>query len=172
MTSLKTTFVAALMALTTPFANAHDFKAGDLSIAHPHSFATPPGSATAAGYLEITNNGTEPDRLIGVDSGFPRTMIHRTESKDGVTKMRHQHGGVVIPAGETITFEPGGLHVMFMGLEEALKEGEKADATLHFENSGSVAVVFNVEKRKVTSKAVDHSNHSSHGTKKKHGTHQ
>jgi len=164
MTSLKTTVVAALLTLTASLANAQDFKAGDLSIAHPHSFATPPGSSTAAGYLAITNNGTQPDRLIGIDSSFPRAMIHRSAMEDGVMKMRHQADGVVIPAGETVTFEPGGLHLMFVGLKDSLKEGEKADVTLHFENSGSVPIVLNVEKRKVTAETMDH---SAHGAKHK-----
>ncbi len=165
MTSLKTIFAATFLTLTSLSANAAEFKAGNLSIAHPHSFATPPGSATAAGYLSITNNGTNPDRLIGIDTNFPRAMIHRSDLHDGVMRMRHQKEGVVIPAGETVTFEPGGFHFMFLGLKDPLKEGEKANATLHFENSGSVSVVFNVEKRKVTSKAMDH---SGHGAKKVH----
>lgn len=159
MITLKTTLIATLLSLAAFTANAHDFKAGDLSIAHPHSFATPPGSKTAAGYLAITNNGSQPDRLLGIDTNFPRAMIHKSELEDGVMKMTHQKDGVVIPAGETVTFEPGGLHLMFMGLKGALKEGETADVTLHFENSGSVPVVFNVEKRKVTAKATDHSGH-------------
>lgn len=163
MITLRTTLIAALLSMTAFSASAQDFKAGELSIAHPHSFATPPGSKTAAGYLAITNNGTQPDRLVGVETNFPRAMIHKSELEDGVIKMSHQKEGVVIPAGETVTFEPGGLHLMFMGLKGALKEGEKANVTLHFENSGSVPVVFNVEKRKVTAKAIDH---SGHGVKK------
>ena len=159
MTSLKIAATATLLSAIAFSATASDYKAGKLSIAHPHSFATPPGSSTAAGYLAITNNGSEPDRLVGVDSNFPRAMIHKSELEDGVMKMNHQKEGVVIPAGETITFEPGGLHLMFMGLAGALKEGEKADVTLHFENSGSVPVVFNVKKRKVGAKAMDHSGH-------------
>lgn len=160
MTSLKIIAAASLLALSSLAANAHDYKAGNLSIAHPHSFATPPGATTAAGYMAITNNGTSPDRLMRIESNFPRSMIHRTEMENGIMKMRHQGDGVVIPAGATVTFEPGDLHLMFVGLKQSLKEGQKADVTLHFERSGSVPVVFNVEKRDVTSKAMDHSGHS------------
>jgi copper(I)-binding protein len=166
MTILKTTAIAVLAAFVSHTALAHDFKAGDLSIAHPMSFATPPGATTGAGYMEITNNGAEDDRLVAVKSDFPKTMIHETTMVDGIMKMRHQMGGVIIPAGETVTFEPGGLHVMFMGLDAPLKEGEKNAATLVFENSGSVDVKFNVEKRKV--KAMDHSDH---GKKMDHSDH-
>ena len=158
MTFLKTTALAALAALASHTAKAHDFKAGDLSIAHPMSFATPPGASTGAGYMIITNNGDEDDRLVTIESDFPKTMIHKTEMNDGIMKMRHQMGGVVIPAGETVTFEPGGLHVMFMGLKAPFKEGEKNSATLVFEKSGSVDLKFNVEKRKA--KGMDHDGHN------------
>lgn len=158
MTILKTTVLAALAALASHTAQAHDFKAGDLSIAHPMSFATPPGASTGAGYMAITNDGDEDDRLVEIKSDFSKTMIHETKMVDGIMKMRHQMRGVVIPAGETVTFEPGGLHVMFMGLEAPFKEGEQNTATLVFEKSGSVDVKFNVEKRNV--KATDHSGHS------------
>lgn len=158
MTFLRTTLIAAVAVLSTHGASAHEFKAGDLSIDHPYSFATPPTASAGAGYMTITNTGTGDDTLVAVESGFPKTMIHKTTMEDGVMKMRHQKGGVPIPAGETVSFEPGGLHIMFMGLEAPLKDGEKNTATLVFEKAGKVEVVFNVEKR--SNKAMDHSDHS------------
>lgn len=154
---LKRTLIASL-ALATTAAFAHDYKVGEISIAHPMSFATPPGAVAGAGYLEITNSGETDDRLVAVKSGFPKTMIHKTEQVDGVMKMRHQMGGVPIPAGETVIFEPGGLHIMFMGLEAPLKEGEANTATLVFEQAGPLEVEFKVEKRKM--KEMNHSGHS------------
>ncbi len=168
MTFLKTMLVAAVAVLAPSVAFSDAYKVGDLSIAHPKSFATPPGSVTAAGYMTITNHGDEDDRLISISSDFPRTMLHKSEEQDGVMKMLHQHDGVVIPAGGTVSFEPGGLHVMFMGLKERLKEGEQNDVTLSFEKAGSVDVTFNVEKRKRSTKTNDH---SGHGAKKDHSGH-
>ena len=49
-----------------------------------------------------------------------------------------------VPAGSTVRLEPGGLHIMFVGLERPLAEGERFAATLSFERSGSVAVAFAV----------------------------
>lgn len=163
MTYIKSLLVAAIVALATP-ALAHDYKVGALSIAHPYSFATPPGSATAAGYMEITNTGTEDDVLLGAASDFPKTMIHKTELVDGIMKMRHQMGGVPVPAGETVIFKPGGFHVMFMGLDSHLIEGEKNTVTLTFENAGTVDVTFNVEKRGKAkdAKKMDGMSHDGH----------
>jgi copper(I)-binding protein len=158
MTVLKIMLAAVVAALVYVYATAHDYRVGDISIAHPMSFATPPGAVAGAGYMMITNNGESDDRLVAVESAFPNTMIHETQMQDGIMKMRHQGNGVVIPAGETVTFEPGGLHVMFMGLEAPLKDGEQTPATLVFEKAGTVEVMFNVEKR--SHKAMDHSGHS------------
>lgn len=157
MKFFNTTLIAIVAALSSTLAVAHDYKAGNIVIAHPMSFTTPPGVATGAGYMMLTNRGGAADRLVSVTSEFPRTMIHKTEMNNGVMQMRHQMGGVVIPAGGSVTFEPGGLHIMFMGLPAPFKEGEKKRATLTFERAGSIDVMFSVEKRKV--KAVDHSGH-------------
>ena len=53
-----------------------------------------------------------------------------------------------IAPGETVTLEPRGLHVMFMGLGAPWKAGDKVPVTLVFETAGAVPIVFNVEARK------------------------
>jgi copper(I)-binding protein len=63
----------------------------------------------------------------------------------GVMKMRPVEGGVEIKPGETVTLKPGGLHIMFVGLDRPLKQGEHVPATLDFAKSGKVKVDFAVE---------------------------
>ena len=136
---------------------AHDFTVGDLVIAHPFSLETAPTARAGAGYFEVTNAGDTADRLIAAEADFPRVMLHQSVMEGDVAKMEHVMGGVEIPAGETLTFAPGGYHVMFMGLTEGFAVGDEINATLVFENAGSVDIVFKVEER--TDDAVDHSNH-------------
>ncbi len=66
---------------------AHDFKIGDLVINHPMAFETPKTAMTGGGYLSITNNGTQTDRLIEVQADFARVMLHTTEMKDDIARM-------------------------------------------------------------------------------------
>ena len=40
--------------------------------------------------------------------------------------------------------DPGGYHIMFMGMKQQLKEGEHFKATLDFEKAGKVDVDFTV----------------------------
>ena len=105
---LATSFIATA-------ALADEFSHGSLLVSHPFAFATPPTARAGGGYMTITNTGPTDDRLLAVEAGFPRVMLHRSETTDGVSKMIHLDA-VDIPAGETVTFAPGGLHVMFMGL--------------------------------------------------------
>lgn len=126
---------------------AHEFTAGALKVDHPWSRATPGGAKVAAGYLRITNTGTEPDRLLGgrfeIADGFE---MHQTSLEEGIARMRELMGGIPVPAGETITFEPGRTHIMFTNLRRPLVAGERITGTLRFEKAGEVRVEFTVEK--------------------------
>ncbi|MEL6680754.1 MAG: copper chaperone PCu(A)C [Pseudomonadota bacterium] len=154
-------FIAALCAaaaLAAP-ALAQDYKLGALLIEGPHIFETPPTARTAAGYMVITNTGEADALLISADSPVRTTELHRTETDaNGVRRMREQEDGIVIPAGQSVTFEPGGLHVMYMGLENAVQEGQDMPTTLVFESEGSIEVIFPVQKRRAGSHG--HGGHS------------
>ena len=150
--------LAALM-LTTA-AHAHGVKTGDLEIIHPNIPQPPATAKSAAGYMAISNEGDQADRLVGVETGLAqKSMLHTTEhSADGVARMVHLEA-LEIPAGDTVVLEPGGMHVMLMGLTQTLKEGDMLPATLIFEQAGRVEVEFMVDP----SEGVDHSkmNHGS-----------
>lgn len=142
-----TPLLLALQLLTAPAA-AHDVAAAGLKIGHPFAIETPPGAMSGAGYLTITNEGADPDRLIAVRADFPRVTLHRTEiGADDIARMREADGIPVAP-GETVALEPGGGHIMFMGLDgDPLEVGDIIPATLVFEKAGEVPVEFWVEPR-------------------------
>ena len=60
-------------------------------------------------------------------------------------KMRPVAGGIEIKPGQTVKLDPGGYHVMLMGLKQQLKQGEHFKATLEFAKAGKVDVDFTVE---------------------------
>lgn len=158
---MRPLFIAALTTLiAAQSATAHEFTASNLVIDHPYSFETTATARTGIGFLTITNNGDTPDRLIAVEADFDRVSLHLTEEQDGVARMLPQPDGVVIAPGAVVSLEPGGLHVMFMGLGgDPFELGETIPATLVFEKAGPVDVVFYVESRKDGMKDMDHSNH-------------
>ena len=134
----------ALLSASTAF--AHQIKAGSLVIKHPWARATPKGAEVGGGYTVIENNGDNPERLIGASFEDAKSVeLHAMEMKDGVMTMRPAEGGIVIPAHGRIEFKPGGLHMMFIGLKEQLKEGDEVSGTLVFEKAGTVAVDFEIQ---------------------------
>jgi copper(I)-binding protein len=138
------TLLAALLCGTA--ALAHQITIGDLEIVHasiPVPFA---GAKSAAGFMAIVNNGTEPDRLIGASAGFAAmTQVHESKTDaNGVATMNHIDA-LEIPAGETVMLEHGSYHVMFMGLKQTLTEGDMLPATLTFEKAGTVELEFMVD---------------------------
>jgi periplasmic copper chaperone A len=138
------TLLAALI-LAAP-ALAHEIVAGDLHIIHPH-IPQPAASAKAAGgYMAIANSGTEADRLIGVETGLAaKAEVHESKvDANGVGTMEPLDS-LVIPAGETVSLEQGGIHIMLMGLAGPLKEGEMHKATLIFERAGRVEIEFMID---------------------------
>lgn len=127
---------------------AHHYQHGDLTITHPWARATPPGTTVGGGFVTIHNGSGEDDTLLGGTAAFARDVqIHETREQDGVMKMRHLADGLVIPAGESRSLAPGSYHIMFMGLESPLVDGERVPVTLMFENAGDIEVEFAVEKR-------------------------
>jgi len=136
-------FAALLAPLAAVPAQAADYDVGSIHIATPWARATPKGASTGAGYMTITNKGTAPDRVSCVsDDASAQCQIHSMTMEDGVMKMRPVEGGLEIKPGETVTLQPGGYHVMFVGLTHALEQGKTVDVKLKFETAGTVDVQY------------------------------
>ena len=125
---------------------AHSYKVGNLALEHPWTRATPAGARVGGGFVVIENKGAEPDRLIGgTFAGADKVEIHAMAVVDGVMTMRPEGSGLEVPAGGKVTLEPGGLHLMLVGLKQQLKQGDRVAGTLVFEKAGTVSVEFAVE---------------------------
>ena len=106
---------------------------------------TVPGQQGGGGFLSITSPAG--DRLIGGSTPLAeRFELHTMAMKGDVMEMR-QLDAIDLPAGKTVEFKPGGLHVMFSGLKQPLAIGSKVPVTLKFEKAGDVEVEFDVMSR-------------------------
>lgn len=106
----------------------------------------PPSASNSAGYLTIVNSGAA-DRLVAAQSGAAKaTELHEMKMENGIMGMNRLLG-VDIPAGKTVSFEPGGMHVMFIKLKQPLKAGDKVELILEFEKAGKVNVSAPVVKK-------------------------
>lgn len=136
----------AAMALMSMPASAHEFMAGKIKIVHPWTRVPPPAAKLGAGFVTLTNTGTETDRLIGgtaVDIG--RVEVHEMSMAGGVMKMRQLENGIEIKPGATVELRPGGYHIMLLDIAKAPKAGEALKGTLSFEKAGTVEITYTVE---------------------------
>ncbi|RYI33238.1 MAG: copper chaperone PCu(A)C [Acetobacteraceae bacterium] len=142
---MKSIAIAAALLFASPVL-AHELKVGNLEIIHA-SIPQPAASAkSAGGYMAISNDGTESDQLIGIETDFAaKSELHESKvDANGIGTMEPVPALVIAP-GETVNLEQGGYHIMFMGLKEALVEGEMRKATLIFEKAGRVEIEFMVD---------------------------
>ena len=125
-------------------AAAGEFGVGDLVVEQPWARATPGKGKTGAAYLTLSNHGATADRLLAVATPIAkRAELHGHMMDAGVMKMRPVTAIEVAPGTPTV-LQPGGLHVMLMGLRAPLKEGDRFPLTLTFEGAGSVEVQVDV----------------------------
>jgi periplasmic copper chaperone A len=135
--------VLSLAALPPDRAAAADYHVGSLQITQPWARATPQGADSGAAYMTVTNTGSRVERLSCVSStAAGKCQVHQMTMQGGVMKMRPVVGGLAIKPGQTVTFKPGGYHVMLVGLKAPLQQGKTVDATLKVDNGGAVQVEF------------------------------
>lgn len=145
-TMLQRLAVAAMLAIPAITLPASAQQAGDLKIEKAWSRATPGNSKIGAGYFTVTNSGNAPDTLVSATTATSNHVeIHEMAMKDGVMTMRPVANGVTIAPGKSVSFAPGGFHLMLMGLKAPLKQGDKVPLTLTFAKAGKVDVTLDVQ---------------------------
>jgi periplasmic copper chaperone A len=99
-----------------------------------------PGSDVAAVYLTLRNPTTKPISIAGVESSVAsHAMIHETKTESGQSRMR-PHEQLLVPPGQTVKLEPGGLHVMLHGVTQLTAVGQSVPLTLLLADGNKVQV--------------------------------
>ncbi|MFA7668293.1 MAG: copper chaperone PCu(A)C [Burkholderiaceae bacterium] len=94
-----------------------------------------PNRLPAAAYLKVANAGAQDVVMVGAQAdGFGRVMLHAHQTVNGMASMVHA-GKVVVPAGGSFDFAPGGHHVMLEKPQIDLKIGGTHPITLWFDGN-------------------------------------
>lgn len=99
--------------------------------------ASPRGATMGAAYLALQS--TAGDRLLGVsvsDSLAERMEMHEIVAARGGALRMQRVSSIELPPGERIVLQPGGRHLMFIGLRQPLVAGETIALRLRFERAG------------------------------------
>jgi copper(I)-binding protein len=91
-------------------------------------------------FMEISNPTSTDVTLIGGTSDAGMVEIHETVMSDDGMQMQEINGGIDIASGETVLLQPGGFHVMVMGLNEDVLAGDELTVDLEFEGHPNISV--------------------------------
>jgi copper(I)-binding protein len=119
--------------------------------------ATAPGQKVAAGFLELTADADM--KLVGGRSPVSNTLeLHTMKMEGGVMQMR-QIPEIALPKGKTVRLQPGGLHVMFIGLKQPIKEGDEVPVTLSVKNATGQEQQIQVQAKARSGGSQGHQHH-------------
>lgn len=105
-----------------------------------------PAGVPMAGYFTVTNTTSQTMNLTGAASeAFGKASLHEAVKRDdGSTRMRPIDLPLTIQPGQTISFEPGGYHLMLMQPRRELRPGDSVRITLRQESGPAATAVFSV----------------------------
>ncbi len=126
----------------------------------------------AGAFMTVKSHSDMDDILISATSDVAkRVEIHTMKTVDGIMKMKHMKDGVVVPAKGALTLKPGSYHVMLMGLNGPLIEGETFNIRLNFKHAGEVDTVVTVNAAGAMGSMKHDHGHTDHDMKKKSHKH-
>lgn len=98
--------------------------------------ATPMAVMVSAAFMVIDNTTTQDDALVGASSPAAGVVeLHRSAmSEDGLMTMTPVES-IPVAAGGSAVLEPGGYHLMLIGLAEPLEADTSIEVTLLFEHA-------------------------------------
>ncbi|WP_291378924.1 copper chaperone PCu(A)C [Demequina sp.] len=99
--------------------------ASSLTLTDTWAKAADEGMTAAFGTVE---NAADRDITITAARSDAASAVELHEVVDDV--MRQVDGGFTVPAGGSLALEPGGLHLMFMGIPQPIAPGDEVTVTL------------------------------------------
>ena len=146
---------AAIFAL--PALACDGFKAHD-----PYARASHMHAQAGAAFMILHNRGDSDCRVVEARSDVAQRVELHTHIEDdqGVMRMVEVEGGFPLPAGGEHGLVRGGDHVMFLGLNRPLQQGDTVALTLVFEDGAEVALEVPVDNER---QPMGHGHSHGHG---------
>lgn len=135
----------ALLPLAAPaLAQGSVTELGPLRIVNPWTRAAGQGMQ-GGGFLTIRNTGAAPDKLVSANSPAAGRLELHTHIRDGDVMRMRPVADIPVPANGEVTLQPGGLHLMLIGLTQSVNVGQSVPVTLRFERAGEVTIQLAVQ---------------------------
>lgn len=104
-----------------------------------------PAAQGGNGAVYFAIRSSQADEMTGVSSDSAEAVEMHESTMSGDVMQMHQLETVQLDAGEQVTFEPGGLHIMLIGLKQDLRAGEEIEITLHFKQHQDISVTVPIQ---------------------------
>lgn len=120
--------------------------ADQVTLSDPYARAAAPGQRNGVVYLGLANGSDQAHALVGAGSDAAESVeLHTHLMEGGMMKMRRVER-MEVPPGGTLSLEPGGLHLMLIGLKRQLEPGQEIGLTLVFEDGTQTRISVPVRK--------------------------
>lgn len=137
--------VALLLSVTACGGTDGPLAGGTPELRISRAQASAPVAGASQLVLSITNDGDGDDRLVGADTPSALAVeIHRTVVEEDGRAVMRMLDAVDLPAGGTVRFRPGGLHLMVVVPDERVVVGGTFMVTLRFARSSPVTLEVEV----------------------------
>ncbi len=125
-----------------------DGVADQITVNDPYVRAVPPVVKTSAAFMQFQNTDAVERFLVSASTPAAAAVeLHMHTMDEGVMRMR-QIAHIHLPPGETVSLEPGGLHIMLFDLSAPLAPGDTVPITLNFDDGSSKQVSAEVRSVK------------------------
>jgi copper(I)-binding protein len=138
---MKRLLIIPLVLVMLPLPLLAQTAADDIALEGAYVRAVPPGQPNSAAFLTLSNAGDVDHALVTVRSDAAEVVeLHTHIHDEGVMRMRRIER-IEVPAGTDQVLEPGGLHIMLIGLTRQLKPGDDVALTLQLEDGSSIELL-------------------------------
>ncbi|WP_293267784.1 copper chaperone PCu(A)C [Neptunomonas sp.] len=137
---MKKVLLSTILLLSSQLATA------EVHIDGAYARAVPPGQMNSATFMQITNDDEKGLSLVSATSDAAKNVELHTHIQDnGVMRMR-QINEIKLPSDQKVTLQPGGMHIMMIGLTRNLHAGEHINLSLTFSDGSQKSLQVPVKK--------------------------
>ena len=120
--------------------------AATLTVSNGYVRATPPGVPNSAAFMQLKNHAKHDISVMSAHSNVAKKVeLHTHDMVNGEMRM-YQVKKIDVTANGKTVLQPGGFHIMLLGLHKPLKEGNLVDLTLTLYSGEEIKVKIPVKK--------------------------
>lgn len=137
---MKKYAIFALFCLILSILNAKEVILNEFVIAENAFVRATSSTNNTAVFLNLSNHSTKDATIIGVASNVATKAELHTSKKEGVKITMQKLEEITIKPHNTHEFKPGGDHIMLMGLQKQLKEGDYINLIFYFKDGSQLII--------------------------------